>query len=411
MLGIQDKEKRIKSVKEFLRIIDQMAKTSYFYITEEQENQEYAPDPTCPDFIKNVITEFLEGPQIAEMPCDSGIHFILNFGIHFLVYHLPGKEGYCVIGPLRYKRPARAEITAYVKKYGLEKNYQYILSSFLGSITDEHASAWPLAYILEHIYDMDLDSEEFGALKRVYLEDMPQEGISVAPPVKSDMRIIDEKYEKEQELQTLVAQGKRIAAGRLMEAHDKTKYFRHSGLNSMLRMITLNLLCRQALIQAGVTPAYIEHIYASYIRETAGNMSELECREDQYTARMLDDYCKLARDYSTQNASGPVRKIIDYVLLNYTEDISVSVIAVYLDMTPNYVSSIFKKEMGQSLTNYINEVRVESSLNLLRHTDLSISEIGERVGFKDYNYFSRIFKKQMNVSPAAYRKETANHNK
>lgn len=402
MKNSQEKAERIESVRDFLRLVDQMSKTSYFYLTEDQDNQEYVPDPTCPDFIKNMIGEFLSGSKIAEIPCESGIHYILKFGIHFMVYHLPGKEGYCIIGPLRYKRPARVEIASYVEKYHLEKNYHYILNSFLNSITQEHASAQPLAYILTHIYHMEIiGSENF---QRVSLEDAPEEKINVAPPVVSDMRIIDKKYEKEQELQILVAQGKRIASGRLMELHDKTKYFRQSKLNVMYRMISLNHLCKQALVQAGIPPVYIEHIYSSYIREIAGNLDEIESREDQYSARMLDDYCKLARDNSTRNVSGPVRKIIHYVLLNDTRNISVTDIAAYLEMTPNYVSSIFKREMGRSLTNYINEVRIDSSMKLLTHTDLSIGEIAEKAGFDDYNYFSRIFKKMMNVSPTEYRK-------
>lgn len=235
-----------------------------------------------------------------------------------MVYPSSGKGRVLHHRPLRYKRPARVEIASYVEKYHLEKNYHYILNSFLNSITQEHASAQPLAYILTHIYHMEIiGSENF---QRVSLEDAPEEKINVAPPVVSDMRIIDKKYEKEQELQILVAQGKRIASGRLMELHDKTKYFRQSKLNVMYRMISLNHLCKQALVQAGIPPVYIEHIYSSYIREIAGNLDEIESREDQYSARMLDDYCKLARDNSTRECiPGPVRKIIHYVLLNDTE--------------------------------------------------------------------------------------------
>lgn len=81
MKNSQEKAERIESVRDFLRLVDQMSKTSYFYLTEDQDNQEYVPDPTCPDFIKNMIGEFLSGSKIAEIPCESGIHYILKFGI------------------------------------------------------------------------------------------------------------------------------------------------------------------------------------------------------------------------------------------------------------------------------------------------------------------------------------------
>lgn len=402
MNNAEEKERRILAVSDFLKLSNQMSDISFFYLTEDRENQGYIPEPTCPLIIRRRIEAFLGGAALNQIECGAAVHYIIDFGIHFLVFHLPCHEGYAVMGPLRYRRPLKEEIAGYVSKYKLDKNYHYILSSFLNSITKEHASAEPFRYIIRHIYKIDMEGN--GELKRIIMEEMPKENLSVDPPVMHDMRSIDEKYEREQELRELVAQGKRREAGMVLEQKDKTRYFRHASLNSMLRLLSSNILYKQALAQNGIPPAYIEQVYTSYIRKIAGNIDEIQKNESLYSGKMLDDYCKLARDYATQNVSRTVRKIMNYILLNYTEKITVNSIALYLDMTPNYVSSVFKREMGISLIHYLNKVRINSSLILLENTDMPVSEIAQKVGIEDYNYFSRIFKKKMNQSPAGYRK-------
>ena len=394
---------RIEAVKDFLRLIRQISDTSYFYLSADQKMHDYIPEPTCPELIRTYILRFLGNTELFR-PCrEDGLHFILDFGIHMIVIPLPYSEGYVILGPLRYKRPDRNEISSYVEKHHLTQNYHYILGSFLNSITREHASGNPIRYIRKHIYHMN---DTRLPVKRISLTALPE----TSPPHMEhspetpDMQEIDRKYEMELELRALVAQGKRREAGILLESRDHTRYFRHGVLNSLMRLMSYNIIYKQALFQAGLPPAFIEHIYASYIRDIASNMTELEEKETMYSARMLDDYCSLARDYAARDVSRQVRKIMNYILLNYSKKITVNSIAEYLQLTPNYISALFKKEQGITLSTYVNQVRINSSLTLLANTNLPVSEIAEKVGIGDYNYFSRIFKKIMGTTPASYRK-------
>lgn len=394
--------KRIEAVKELLLMADQMSRTSYFYLTEELENQYYSPDPTCPDIIKNMISEFLGSSRISDIPCQSGVHFILNFGIHFLVVHLPENEGYCIMGPLRYKCPDAKEVNSYIEKYNMQKNYNYILVSFLTSITDEHASSHPIKYIFKHIYGKD--ESDFGEMERICMEEIPEDELDMTPPPVSEMLSIDKKYEKEQELQKLISEGMRIEAGELLAIRDKTKYFRHSWLNTLHRLISLNVICKLALTNTSIPRVNIEHIYASYIREIAGNMDEIEAKEDHYTAKMLDDYCKLVRDHKTWRGPAAVQAMYAFILVYYSQKFTVNDMADYLGLSPNYVSSLFKKHSGMSVTQFVNHIRVHYAINMLTHSNLPIREIAEKVGFDDYNYFCRTFKKIIDETPAQYRK-------
>lgn len=72
-------------------------------------------------------------------------------------------------------------------------------------------------------------------------------------------------------------------------------------------------------------------------------------------------------------------------------------------VTGSYLSTLFKKETGVTITDYINTTRIRQSLILLNSTNLSISEIAARCGFVDANYYSRIFKKFQGKTPKHYR--------
>lgn len=95
-----------------------------------------------------------------------------------------------------------------------------------------------------------------------------------------------------------------------------------------------------------------------------------------------------------------------YIEKNYAKEISLNVIAKASGLTPSYFSALFKKETGETLSNYIIRYRLDIAKHLLRETGLSISEIAGSVGYPDIKYFSRLFKKYMNITPTEFRKLT-----
>ncbi len=100
-----------------------------------------------------------------------------------------------------------------------------------------------------------------------------------------------------------------------------------------------------------------------------------------------------------------VNKIIAYIHDNYDKDLSVKFLSQYVVMGENYVSALFKKKTGQTLIHYLHHVRVDKAIWYLMNTRLSISEIGQKVGFANDNYFIKIFKRITKQTPSQYRKE------
>lgn len=86
-------------------------------------------------------------------------------------------------------------------------------------------------------------------------------------------------------------------------------------------------------------------------------------------------------------------------------ELSVHWLAETLECTSNYLSKIFHDEVGETITNYITRVRLENAVYALRDTAFSVKEISNACGFRDPNYFSRVFRQRFELSPKEYRQK------
>lgn len=88
---------------------------------------------------------------------------------------------------------------------------------------------------------------------------------------------------------------------------------------------------------------------------------------------------------------------------HYAEDISVADIAAASKISPSRLSGLFRRETGASVMAYRNELRLVKAAQLLLHSNLRIADIGQRVGYTEQAFFSRIFRKHLGMSPRQYR--------
>ncbi|WP_217593520.1 helix-turn-helix domain-containing protein [Cohnella sp. GbtcB17] len=93
-----------------------------------------------------------------------------------------------------------------------------------------------------------------------------------------------------------------------------------------------------------------------------------------------------------------------FIRQHYTQELTVERVAEYVGKTPNYFSHLFKKEMGVPFREYVNRLRIAKAKELIERTTDRIYEIGERVGFSDYAYFTQVFRKLEGCPPTAFRK-------
>jgi AraC-like DNA-binding protein/ligand-binding sensor protein len=98
-----------------------------------------------------------------------------------------------------------------------------------------------------------------------------------------------------------------------------------------------------------------------------------------------------------------LRKAERFIWENYTRKISLQEISTAAGLSAPYFSTIFKEEMGENLSSYLNRLRVEKARHMLAETGLTLNEIASSCGFEDQSWFSKIFKSFTGISPGKYR--------
>ncbi len=102
--------------------------------------------------------------------------------------------------------------------------------------------------------------------------------------------------------------------------------------------------------------------------------------------------------------SKPIVECMDYIYYHLNENIRVELLAKHVKLNPSYLSTLFKKETGENVSNYITQKRMETAKNMLKYSDYSLSDIGEFLNFSSYSHFARVFRKYYNTSPKEYRR-------
>ena len=116
--------------------------------------------------------------------------------------------------------------------------------------------------------------------------------------------------------------------------------------------------------------------------------------------------CVSTESVTDANARSKIQMAVGYIQEHFGENLTVNDLAEHYGMSPNYFSSMFKKEMSRSAVNYITELRINQARELLYHSELSVVDISKKVGYEDSQYFFRVFKKYLGMTPLQYREES-----
>ena len=87
------------------------------------------------------------------------------------------------------------------------------------------------------------------------------------------------------------------------------------------------------------------------------------------------------------------------------EDLSLSVLADEFHLNPQYISQLFKNEIGVNFLSYLTNIRMEKAKKLLLSTSLSITDVADQSGYGDYRVFTKVFKKSEGITPSQYRRD------
>ena len=167
-------------------------------------------------------------------------------------------------------------------------------------------------------------------------------------------------------------------------------------------------LCTRAAIEGGMEA------------EKAYNASDLfiqRCDKAVTTDELYDLHLEMTEYFTKQVIaaqkagiySKPVIMCMEYINNHLHEQITVRELAGTVKLNESYLSVLFKRETGVSISEYVITKRVETARNMLRYSDLSLSEISDILHFSSYSHFARTFRKYCKASPKEYRNSYIGH--
>ena len=220
------------------------------------------------------------------------------------------------------------------------------------------------------------------------------------------MRMLESRYEGEKKLMQAVSQGIAHKAEQMIS--NSSELMLEMRVEDPVRnmknyVIVANVLLRKAVEQGGVHPFYIDGVSSDFAKkvEKIRNVQEgVEMMHD-----MIYKYCALVKNHSMKNYSLLVQKVITIIDSDLTADLSLHRQAEMLSVNASYLSTLFKKETGMTLTEYVAKKRVDHAAFLLASTNMQIQNIAQHCGIFDVNYFTKIFKKIKGKTPKEYRED------
>ncbi len=175
-----------------------------------------------------------------------------------------------------------------------------------------------------------------------------------------------------------------------------------------LRSLKDSIICSctiltRAVIESGVSPD-IAFTYSDTFIQRIEKMTALS-EVENFEQEILRQSVRLIQKNSSKKYSAPVFNAMQYIINNLSQKLDLPEIAKHAYVHPNYLSSLFKKETGCSVTEFITRHRIEESTYFVAFTDFEIADISNYYHFCNQSYFCTLFKRYLSMSPNDYRKK------
>lgn len=331
---------------------------------------------------------------------------------NYILFQLPDTEPrtYAYIGPYTLKEFSQKDIFYIAERFHVAPgNLQQIEHFYqtLPFLLDENF----LLSILYTLGERLWDGPEAFTVKRVTTfqsQDstpvVPLPDIQTTEEALLSMQLLEKRYDLEHKLMQAVTTGQthkaelyfsQLASHQLERRNnDPLRDMKNSGF-------VLNTLLRVSADKANVHPIHIDEISSKYARKI--ELLTSESSGISLMKEMIHKYCLLVKNHSLKGYSLLVRKVITRINADLTADLSLKAQAVELNVNASYLSTLFKKETGSTLTEYVNRKRIEHAILLLNTSDMQIQMIAQYCGIPDVNYFTKTFKKIIGKTPKEYR--------
>ncbi len=358
-------------------------------------------------FCPNELLDKFTTVNFIEEPKEKVIYNQLDsFGLSYIYMLLPETKDNSIlfIGPYKQFEASKEKISELCKKNNIKQKNLGILEKILGSFPkiEQGSIIFSMLGVLGEVL-WGKDNFEFI--------DNNREISSPASPMIDrfdeamvDMKKIESRYNVENELMEAVKHGHIHKANQFLSSFTVEDFeIRNADpvRNGKNYCIIINTLLRKSAESGGVHPTYIDSISSAFAKkiESISTLKDIPAIMEE----MVNSYCRLVRKHSINEYTPIVQKVIISIDSNIASPLSLSTLAKEQKVSPGYLSTVFKKETGSSITEYIREKRIKHAQHLLATTHLQIQTVAQRCGIPDVQYFSKLFKKETGKPPKTYR--------
>lgn len=334
----------------------------------------------------------------------TGYYFVDQFSLNYLIFKLPDHT-YLSAGPYTFNFLGEQNYTQLDTVFHFPKNKEKELKEYFVSVARiASSSSWYslIITILNKIYQCEfkIEFETFSFEKNIN-HDLKYK-YDFEPILK--IKYIEKRYLNENQLLEAISIGDMNQAIALVNIRHKMKIEARNPdpiRDEKNLLFVQNTLYRKTIEKNGIHPYYLDQISGKFAKMIETITSEQQA--NYVSVEMTKAYCEMVLHHSMKGYSPIVQKIVTYIELNLIEPLSLSYLADMFHISHSYLSTLFKKELNCTLTDYINQKRVDQACIYLKDTDLKIIDIAGRVGMNDLNYFTKIFKKYKKMTPSKYR--------
>ncbi len=334
---------------------------------------------------------------------DSGLCYL------YLLLPVPHAPSVLLIGPYLSSPPSREEILEIGERNSISpKRRQYLEEYYEGLpvLTEGNSTYFLINTFCERMWD----SPSFAILNVNAPSLAP-----ILPPSdgeKSDdfgdllinMKAMETRYAFENELIEAVSLGQLHREHQLISAFSEEMFEKRipdSLRNAKNYCIIMNTLLRKAAEKGGVHPVYIDRVSSSFAQQIEGMTSLSE--NASLMKEMFRSYCRLVRKHTMKRYSPLVQKTVLLIESDLSANLSSSALAASQSVSLGYLCEVFKRETGKTVSEYVRERRIHHAAHLLATTNLLVQTVALHCGIMDVQYFSKLFKQEMGMTPKEYR--------
>ena len=333
------------------------------------------------------------------------------FACRHIYFALPelSDNAVLVIGPYHSRPMSQQQCLEQAERLGMLPSQQAQLDQFYSNLPNLPESSHMFVLLdafCEHIWGTsaysfeDVNQDMTASHWLLPVEQSPTDAQNTLLNIKH----MEQRYAFENELMDAVTRGQSHKADALL-GNFSTFSFEQRLTDPVRNLknycIIMNTLLRKAAEKGGVHPVYLDSVSSTF----AAKIEQLDTLETgpALMLEMFRSYCRIVRKHSMKDYSPLTQKAITFIDTDLSADLSLRTISQALNISSSYLSTSFKKETGQTITDYINRRRVSHAKHLLKTTSLQIQTIAQYCGILDVHYFSKVFKRIAGVTPKQYR--------